>query len=50
MFVCNLCVCCVGIVDGLVCPSRKQSDTTSPLPVKRVSSTFFYHVLSLLFC
>ena len=29
----------IGIVDGLVCPSRKQSDpsSASPIPVKRVS-------------
>ena len=32
----------IGIVDGLVCPSRKQSDppSASPIPVKRVSYTF----------
>ena len=41
----------IGIVDGLVCPSRKQSDpsSASPIPVKRVSYTFCHlFVLSLL--
>ena len=30
--------CCTGVVEGLVCPSRKQSDpAVSGYPVKRVS-------------